>query len=82
MPRDTKKVEESRRKRKKDYISDSDSDSENSSSEEEMDNHEYKKFLAKMFPSKYKNSQVKNGEKIKKMLSPTANGKTKNKKSK
>ena len=82
MPRDTKKVEESRRRRKKDYISDSDSDSENSSSEEEMDNHEYKKFLAKMFPSKYKNSQVKDGEKIKKMLSPTANGKTKNKKSK
>ena len=82
MPRDTKKVEESRRKRKKDYISDSDSDSDNSSSEEEMDNHEYKKFLAKMFPSKYKNSQVKDGEKIKKMLSPTANGKTKNKKSK
>jgi len=82
MPRDTKKVEESRRRRKKDCISDSDSDSDNSSSEEEMDNHEYKKFLAKMFPSKYKNSQVKDGEKIKKMLSPTANGKTKNKKSK
>ena len=82
MPRDTKKVEESRRRRKKDCISDSDSDSENSSSEEEMDNHEYKKFLAKMFPSKYKNSQVKDGEKIKKMLSPSANGKTKNKKSK
>ena len=71
MPRDTKKVEESRRRRKKDYISDSSSDSEiDSSSEEEMDNHEYKKFLAKMFPSKYKNNQVKEGEKIKKNMNP------------
>jgi ATP-dependent Lon protease len=83
MPRDTKKVEESRRRRKKDYISDS-SDSEiDSSSEEEMDNHEYKKFLAKMFPSKYKNNQVKEGEKIKKMLKAVPNlSQKKNKKSK
>ena len=74
MTRDIKKmrkVEESRRRRKQEEISDSDSDSSNSSEseeEEEIDNHEYKKFLAKMFPSKNINNQIKDGEKIKKML--------------
>ena len=74
MTRDIKKmrkVEESRRRRNQEEISDSDSDSSNNSEseeEEELDNHEYKKFLAKMFPSKNINNQIKDGEKIKKML--------------
>ena len=84
MPRDTKKVEESKRKRKKEYISDSsDSEVDNSSSEEEMDSLEYKKFLAKMFPSKYKNNQIKDGEKIKQLIKASQNVlQKKNKKSK
>jgi ATP-dependent Lon protease len=76
MPRDIKKIEESRRRRKH---ADDDNSNSDSSSEEEMDSHEYKKFLAKMFPSKYKKDQVKEGEKLKKLLNPNDFGK-KNKK--
>ena len=73
MPRDIRKIEESRRRRK--HVEDSSDSDSNSSSEEEMESHEYKKFLAKMFPSKYKNNQVKEGEKLKKLLNPTDFGK-------
>jgi ATP-dependent Lon protease len=81
MPIDNKKmkkVEESRRRRKPVTISDSESDSSNSdsSSEEELSPHEYKKFLSQTFPSKYKNKQVKDGEKIKKLLNPHIISKT------
>jgi len=43
------------------------SDSEGDSSEEEidMDSHEYRKFLNKIFPSKHLNEKVKSGEKLK-----------------
>jgi len=77
MPRDTRKMEESKRRRKHADDDTSDSDLNNSSSEEEMDSLEYKKFLAKMFPSKYKKNQVKEGDKLKKLLNPTAFGKKK-----
>jgi ATP-dependent Lon protease len=76
MPRDIRKIEESRRRRKH---ADDDNSNSDSSSEEELDSHEYTKFLAKMFPSKYKKNQVKEGEKLKKLLNPTDFGK-KNKK--
>ena len=80
MPRDIRKMEESRRRRKHPDDDSSNSDSNSSSEDEEMDSHEYKKFLAKMFPSKYKKNQVKEGEKLKKLLNPTAFGKKKSKK--
>ena len=43
------------------------SDSEGESSEEEMDmdSHEYRKFLSKLFPSKHLKEKVKSGEKLK-----------------
>jgi len=44
-----------------DYFSESGSESEN----EELDVHEYRKFLAKIFPSKHMDSKIKAGEKLK-----------------
>jgi ATP-dependent Lon protease len=64
----TKKAEELSKKKKQhvdsddegdDFISESDSD--------EMDVHEYRKFLSKIFPSKHLDKKVAAGEKIKKI---------------
>ena len=66
-----KKVEESSRRRKLDEQSDSDDGEDSSFSEDDgddMDAVEYQNFLAKMFPSKYKNEKVKKGKDIKKFL--------------
>ena len=69
------KREELLRKQKKHEQSDSDSDSDNSSDsdydsecsgDEEMDVHEYRKFLNKIFPSKHMSKKVAEGEKQKK----------------
>ena len=74
MPVDkmNKKMDELKRRRKSGNISDSSSNSDNDSdnSENEMDTLEYKKFLAKLFPSKHINKQISSGEKLKKKLSP------------
>jgi len=61
-----KKREELMKRKKKNEESDSDSDS-NSESEEEMDDHEYRKLLSKMFPSKHLSKKIKSGEKLKKL---------------
>jgi len=64
----TKKTEELSKKKKQhvdsddegdDFISESDSD--------EMDIHEYRKFLSKLFPSKHLDKKIEAGEKIKKI---------------
>ena len=59
-----KKVSEPKRNKKSHQESDSDSDdsfiSENDS---EMDSHEYRKFVSKIFPSKHINKKIKAGEK-------------------
>lgn len=67
--RRSKRIEENTRKKKynKDS-SDEDSDYHSSDSEEEMDMHEYRKFLHQLFPSKHLKNKVKMGEKIKEML--------------
>jgi len=74
MPVDkmNKKMDELKRRRKSGNISDSNSNSDNDSdnSENEMDTLEYKKFLAKMFPSKHINKQISSGEKLKKTVNP------------
>ena len=74
MPVDkmNKKMDELKRRRKSGNISDSSSNSDNDSdnSENEMDTLEYKKFLAKMFPSKHINKQISSGEKLKKTVNP------------
>ena len=62
-----KKAEEEKRKRKQ--IEDSGSDNNSSDSEsDELNAHEYRKFLSKMFPSKHLNEKIKAGEKLKKQL--------------
>ena len=66
-----KKSDERSRRRKTNEQSDSDDNSFSSDDEEEegdMDPQEYKKFLAKMFPSKYINKKIQKGEDIKKFL--------------
>uniref|UniRef100_A0A6C0KXR8 Uncharacterized protein n=1 Tax=viral metagenome TaxID=1070528 RepID=A0A6C0KXR8_9ZZZZ len=82
MPKDTKitKNEQSKKSKKQEQIarnkklveeSDSDSNSdtsENEISENEMDPHEYRKFLSKLFPSKDLDRKIKNGEKLKKKV--------------
>jgi len=74
--RRSKRIDELNRKKKNNQDSDS-SDSENSNSsdtendennEEEMDTHEYRKFLSKIFPSKHLNQKIKAGDKLKKTL--------------
>jgi len=65
--RQAKKAEEEKRKRKQ--FEDSGSDSNSSDSEsDELNAHEYRKFLHKLFPSKHLNDKVKAGEKLKKQL--------------
>ena len=82
MPKDTKitKNEQSKKSKKQEQIarnkklveeSDSDSNSdtsENEISENEMDPHEYRKFLSKLFPSKDLDRKIKNGEKLEKKV--------------
>jgi ATP-dependent Lon protease len=63
----SKKQEQLTQKKKKNEESDSDSESSDNS-EDEMDVHEYRKLLSKMFPSKHLNKKVKSGEKLKKEL--------------
>ena len=55
-------------KKKKIENSDSDSNYSSDSESEEMDEHEYRKFISKIFPSKHINKKVKAGEKLKKAL--------------
>ena len=78
-----KKNEELKNKKKKNTNSDSDddyiSDSEFESESDEIDSHEYHKFLAKIFPSKYMDTKVKATEKIKNIVNKT-NSKKENKK--
>ena len=51
--------------------------------EMEMDEHEYRKFLSKLFPSKHLNEKIKAGEKVKKTLKEDeSNNKKKDKKGK
>ena len=65
-----KKKEESNYKKKKYDHSESDDHDDGSdySDSDELDLHEYRKFLAKIFPSKNINNKVKEGEKIKQKL--------------
>jgi ATP-dependent Lon protease len=62
----SKKQEELSKKKKK--IENSGSDNDGSDSEnDEMDVHEYRKFLSKIFPSKHLNNKIKSGDKLKKL---------------
>jgi ATP-dependent Lon protease len=66
--KNTKKTEELSKKKKKVVDSDDDGDDIISESDsDEMDVHEYRKFLSKIFPSKHLDKKVAAGEKIKKI---------------
>lgn len=65
----SKKSEMVRQKRKKDESSDSEYFEGSDTGDEEMDVHEYRKFLSKIFPSKHLSNKVKAGEKLKKYAS-------------
>jgi ATP-dependent Lon protease len=67
----SKKQEELIKKKKKNETSDSDNDGSDSENDE-MDVHEYRKFLSKIFPSKNLNSKIKAGEKLKKLSEEVA----------
>jgi ATP-dependent Lon protease len=62
----SKKQEELRKK--KNENSDSDGNEGSDSENEEMDMHEFRKYIQKMFPSKYLADKIKSGEKLKKKL--------------
>ena len=76
---------------KKKQVADSDSDDgdESNSDNDEMDVHEYRKFLSQIFPSKHLSNKIKAGEKLKKVIeevddepSPTKKGSAKSKNNK
>ena len=81
MPREptykasNKKSAKEQQKRKKNTESDSDSDFSGSatsdSDHEEMNAHELRKYIQKIFPSKHMDKKVKAGEKLKKTLKKT-----------
>lgn len=66
----TKKEDAARLRKKQDESSDSDysNDSESDEEEKELDMQEYRKLLAKTFPSKHIDKKVKAGEKLKQTL--------------
>jgi ATP-dependent Lon protease len=78
MPRDSQtklKKEQNKRskkddekKRNKKINNDSDSDDGDYDSGEEMDVHEYRKFLSKIFPSKHLSKKIQAGEKLKRTI--------------
>ncbi len=59
--------------------SDNDSDYRTDDSEPEFDQHEYRKFLAKMFPSKHLNEKIKSGNQLQKKLQEYKKNKDKRK---
>ena len=63
-----RREEEARKKKKNEESSDDNSFYTDDDEEDEMDVHEYRKFLKKMFPSKHLDKKIKAGEKLKKTL--------------
>ena len=83
MPRDTQtklsakdkkkfnKQQEMNMRKKRNQDSDSDNDNNQSDSDEQDDNmdvHEYRKLISKIFPSKHLNKKIKAGNKLKKVV--------------
>jgi ATP-dependent Lon protease len=76
IKKDFKRYDESSKNRKRNHESSDDDDADNDnnsfytdeSDEEEMDDIEYRKFLKKLFPSRYLDKKIASGEKIKELL--------------
>ncbi len=75
LSKKSKKREEMNRRRKANENSDDDCDSfiESDEEEEEMDTQEYRKFISKIFPSKYISKKIGDGKKLKKLLDDVSN---------
>ena len=63
-----KRSKESNLKKKKNESSDSDSNSCSNSEDEEINVHEFRKYVQKIFPSKHMEKKIKAGEKLKKYV--------------
>jgi ATP-dependent Lon protease len=83
MPRDSstklsnkrdqsKRSKEANLKKKKNQSSDSDSNYGSDSENEEMNVHEFRKYVQKIFPSKHMENKIKAGEKLKKIVENTS----------
>ena len=70
LSKKSKKREEMNRRRKANENSDDDDSGSfiESDEEEEMDTQEYRKFISKIFPSKYISKKINDGKKLKKLL--------------
>jgi ATP-dependent Lon protease len=62
------KKERDQLRKKRNAESDSDSNDGSESESDEMDVHEYRKFLSKIFPSKNLSKKIKSGDKLKKVV--------------
>ena len=83
MPRDSstklsnkrdqsKRSKEANLKKKKNQSSDSDSNYGSDSENEEMNVHEFRKYVQKIFPSKHMENKIKAGDKLKKIVENTS----------
>ena len=68
MVKASNKKSETNLKKKKNESSDSEDGSISGSESEEMDMHEFRKYVQKIFPSKHLDKKIKDGEKLKKMV--------------
>ena len=73
--RDIKKDKHAYDKQQKKKHNDDDNEETSSSDNEDdgMNEHEYRKFLSKIFPSKYLDNKIKAGERLKSKLKPSLN---------
>jgi ATP-dependent Lon protease len=67
IKRSNKKAEQQNLKKKKNESSDSENGNGSETDDEEMDMHEFRKYVQKIFPSKHMDKKIKAGEKLKKM---------------
>jgi len=68
IKRSNKKAEQQNLKKKKNESSDSEDGIGSETDDEEMDMHEFRKYVQKIFPSKHMDKKIKAGEKLKKMI--------------
>jgi ATP-dependent Lon protease len=75
LSKKSKRREEMNRRKKANENSDDDGESfiESDEEEEEMDTQEYRKFISKIFPSKYISKKINDGKKLKKLLDDVSN---------
>jgi len=68
-----KKIKDLRKKKIMDSDSDNDNDDNSDSEADEMDMHEFRKYIKKIFPSKHLDKKIKAGEKLKQIFKKKTN---------